>query len=189
MDVYAGSDLPHARSELIRRLTLRQVGILPTDTLYGLSGDASVPAVVRRIQRLKRRRRPPSVIPPSVRWAADAVDESLRAKFRAIEPRFRGRFTTLWPAAPGPLRRVLGSDFVGLRFPHHWITDLAEALGAPLVTTSVNRTTHPPMRDLESLDPAIAQGVDFIVYEGPLAGPASTLVWCEGRTPRLERRA
>jgi len=189
MDVYAGSDLPFARAELIRRLALGQVGILPTDTLYGLSGDATQTAVVRRIQRIKRRRNPPSVIPSSVDWALDAVAPRSRERFRATEPRYRGAFTTLWPAANVPLQRTLGSRFIGLRFPDHWITGFTEELGVPLVTTSVNRTTRAPMRDLESLDAGIAEEIDFLVYEGPLEGPPSTLVWCNAKTPRLVRRS
>lgn len=178
-----------ARAELLRRLRAGQVGILPTDTIYGLSGDASQPTVVRRIQRIKRRTNPPSLIPPSLPWAATVIAPRSRQRFASVERSYRGPFTTLWPAHEGPLRRTLGSRFVGLRFPEHWITELAEQLGSPLVTTSVNRTTEAPMRDLESLDPSIADEIDFLVYEGALEGPPSTLVWFDRERPRLVKRS
>lgn len=189
MDVYVADDLPFVRGQLLARLRAGEVGILPTDTLYGLSGDASRPEVVRRIQRIKRRNNPPSLIPPSLDWAEQAIAPSHRERFAKLHATYAGPFTMLFPSAPGPLQRTLGSRAVGLRLPAHWVRGLCEELGGPLVTTSVNRTGEPPMQDLSSLDPRVAKELDFLVYEGPLPGPPSTLVWLDGRRPRLIQRS
>lgn len=188
-DVYVRFDLPAVRGELRERLARGEVGILPTDTLYGLSGDATDPRVVRRIHRIKRRRTPLSVVPPSARWAQAAV--ARRVPLERLAAKYSGAFTVLCQvSAAGAVPAVAGSKLIGLRFPDHWVSELAEELGRPLVSTSVNRTRAAPMTSLETLDPGIAREVDFIVYEGERPGPASTLVWVRGGgSLKLERRA
>ena len=187
MDVFTRFDLPAARDELLRRLAEGQVGILPTDTLYGLSGDATNPKVVRRIQRIKRRANPLSVIAPSLAWAAAAVAPRVRPRLPALAEKYAGPFTLLAPASSARVAAAGRSARIGLRFPAHWVSELCAELARPLVSTSVNLTRVAPMTSLETLDPRIARAVDFIAYEGELPGPPSTLVWLGPRL-RLERR-
>ncbi len=189
MHVYTRYDLPTALDDIQQRLLKGHVGILPTDTLYGLSGDASQPGVVRRIEAIKGRRKPVSLIAPSRSWALEAIHPKHRIGFEKTAARFAGPFTLLFPIAQGALQNTLASDFVGLRFPEHWVTQFTETLNRPLVTTSVNRTGQPPMHTLDDLDPEVARLVDFVVYEGPLEGPPSSLVWCDSRRPRIVSRA
>lgn len=187
-DVYTRFDLPAVRDELSKRLARGEVGILPTDTLYGLSGDATNAAVVRRIHRIKKRRTPLSVVAPSLEWARTVV--AARVPLERLAQKYAGAFTVLCRAAPRlTLPAAAGSRLVGLRFCEHWVSELAAEVGRPLVSTSVNRTRGAPMTSLETLDAGIAREVDFIVYEGEKPGPASTLVWLRGPKPVLERRA
>lgn len=183
MKVYRPTAItPELQRELIARLKSGQVGVFPTDTIYGLSADARHHDAVERILELKKRRTPMSVVPHTLTWARQLVDPSYRQLFDETVERYRGRFTMLWPAAPSPKLAhplVQTDTLVGLRLPHHWITDLASSGALPLVTTSVNRTGQPPMRSLDDLDPEMEDGIDFAVYQGPLSNPPSTLVRCD----------
>lgn len=193
MDIYVPEDLPSFRETLRMRLLRGAIAILPTDTIYGLSGNALDPQVVARIHRLKKKTTPSSFIPHSLEWARLLVDERQAALFDASADSFRGAYTTFWKYAGRSAslpRSLTSSGLVGMRLPDHWITEFTRSLRAPLVTTSVNVHGAPYMTCLDDLPESIRKGVDFIVYEGRRAGPPSTIVHCcEGLPFRYEERA
>ena len=65
---------------------------------------------------------------------------------------------------------------VGIRMPNHWIKEVAERLGTPIVTTSANITGRDFMTSLDDLDDEIANNVDFILYEGEKKARPSQIV-------------
>lgn len=182
MDIFQVSDIESRRSEWIERLKLGQVAVFPTDTIYGFTADATNHEAVERILALKQRRTPVSCIPHSLNWARTLVAEESQELFDRHITEYFGRYTTLWPSA-GEGRKahplVQAEELVGIRFPDHWIREFSEAAGIPLTTTSVNRTGEEPMRSMETLDPELTSGIDFLVYEGALDNPASVIVRCD----------
>lgn len=183
MEIFQAASLKSIRSDLIERLRNGQVAVFPTDTIYGFTADATNHEAVERILALKRRRTPVSCIPHGVEWARLLVSQGHRRRFDEHIESYFGRYTTLWPAEQGdrvahPL--VQTDQLVGIRFPDHWIRGLAAEARLPLTTTSVNRTGQEPMRSLETLDPELARGIDFVVDEGVLQNPPSVIVRCDG---------
>lgn len=167
------------------------MGILPTDTLYGLSCNALDARAVDRICRIKARRRPLSLIPHSRAWAHAQVAGVRERVFLGTLDRYAGAYTTLWPrvAQCDVYASTLSGTAIGFREPEHWVTAVVRAAGVPVVSSSVNRTGQPPMTCLDDLPARIRRMVDFCVYEGPLPGPASRLVHLEGGRRRIEVRA
>lgn len=189
MHIYEGKDLASIKAELIERLSAGQVGVFPTDTIYGLTVDARNFEAVERVLALKRRRSPVSCIPHSVDWARLLIHPEFRELFDREIRNYQGRFTTLWPSCPEPKLAhplVQTDGLVGLRFPEHWILGLAQESGIPFTTTSVNRTGEDPMHSLETLPQDLHSEIDFLVYEGPLQNPPSVIVRCD--TPEFEQK-
>lgn len=139
----------------------------PTDTLYGLGGDATDADVVRRIFELKGRgeRRPVSVIFADWGMARPYVKASsgLVARLSALTP---GPFTFLLPLRnPMP---VTSGPLLGCRLPdHEFCLQLGRQLGRPLISTSANPAGERAASCVEELDERIASGVDLIVDGGP----------------------
>ena len=191
MDLYLPHDLPSVGRTLRSRLLAGELAILPTDTIYGLSGNALDPRVVERILRLKGRSSPPAVIPHSLAWARLLVHDSEHAAFDEEIERWSGPYLSLWRFARGRARlpRALhSSGLIGLRLPSHWVRTLAAQACIPLVTTSVNRHLEPYMTGPDDLPAWIREEVGFMVSEGRLSGPPSTLVRFEDGVPRLQER-
>ena len=172
--------------EVARRFARGEVGIVPTDTLYGLSGDARDDAILSRINALKGRAQPATVIPHDLAWARAQVEDS--ALFDAHFEKNRGD-SHLFPAVRGDLAAGLTSTgLVSLRWPAHAISEVAARARTPLITTSVNRTGQPPMSSLADLDDDIAARVDFIWLDGELRGAPSTMRFFDVDPPRVVRR-
>jgi tRNA A37 threonylcarbamoyladenosine synthetase subunit TsaC/SUA5/YrdC len=178
--------------DVAARFARGEVGVMPTDTLYGLSGDASRVDVVERINAIKQRAQPATIIPHDLAWARTLVAPSHAALLPELWKRYPGD-TLLLPYAhapgEGPLPAALtSSGLVSLRGPQHWSLEMAARAGVPLVTTSANRTGHPPMTCVADLDPAVRALVDFVLDEGTLTGPPSALVHCNEDPPRRVAR-
>ncbi|MFP4590796.1 MAG: L-threonylcarbamoyladenylate synthase [Halobacteriales archaeon] len=152
--------------------------VYPTETVYGLGGDALDARVVERVFEAKGRPRsnPMALGVHAPEAAVEYVDPA------AITERFMTAFL------PGPVTIVCrrrphvpaalagGGDRVGVRVPDH---DLARELlrqAGPLTATSANRSGEPSVRDVGDLPVAIREAVAAVVDGGPTPGGASTVV-------------
>lgn len=191
MKILSSKDIPGIYESLRNSLMSGSVGIFPTDTLYGLTGNALDEDVVERILRIKRRRSPFSIIPHSLQWVEEIIDQSQISLFEACAEQFSGKYSMLFRYSGSGLPEPLHSTgLVSLRIPHHWISDFARFAGIPLVTTSVNVHDEAPISSIDDLSEDLLEDIDFAIDEGPLPGPPSALVHCyDGKPFRIERRS
>ncbi len=152
----------------------------PTDTLYGILGDALQPEVVARIFRLKRR----ATGAPLPLICADVAQARKMVRMEALAQRLAQHFwpgplTLALPAQPGIPAHLLAADgTLAVRVPAHELCRrLAKALGRPLTATSANLSGFPPPRQVEEISDEIRQAVSLIFDEGKLAhSKPSTIV-------------
>ena len=158
--------------------------VYPTETVYGLCGDALDPDAVDRVFDLKGRDRSK---PLSLGVAS--VDDALRyTRPTELAVAFSRAFL------PGPVTVVVerddrvpdaltaGRDRVGIRVPDH---DLARALLAetgPLTATSANVSGAGSVTDPADLDDRIREGVAAVIDGGETPGTESTVVDPEAGT-------
>jgi L-threonylcarbamoyladenylate synthase len=173
------------------RLAAGEVGVLPTDTLYGIMGSARKPAVVERIFDLRRRERDKAVIV----LLGDVSDLSL---FKAkINDRAQELFNRVWPGpvsivvpVPTPEWRHVhrGLDSIAFRVPSKpELRQLLREVG-PVVAPSANRAGEAPA---ETVAEAFAYFGDEVFYldKGRLTGAASALVDARFDPPKVLRPA
>ncbi|KKF39360.1 DNA-binding protein [Halorubrum saccharovorum] len=158
--------------------------VYPTETVYGLGGDALDPDAVERVFELKSRERskPLSLGVPSVDAALRHTEptEFAVAFARAFLP---GPVTVIverGDAVPDAL--TAGRDRVGIRVPDHDLArDLLSETG-PLTATSANVSGRGSVTRLDDLDDRIREGVAVVVDGGETPGTESTVVDPEKRT-------
>ena len=164
----------------------------PTETVYGLGADASNPAAVARIYRVKGR---PAGHPVIVhigdagqleRWAREIPDDA-----RKLAARF-------WP---GPLTLVLkralgvgdyltgGEDTIGLRLPNHPVAlELLRQFGGGIAAPSANKFGRISPTTVEHVRNDLGDEVDLILDGGPCGiGIESTIVDLSRDRPVLLR--
>lgn len=156
---------------------------LPTETVYGLAGDASNPAAVRRIFAVKGR---PATHPVIVhiasmddvpRWAA-----AFPARARALAERFwPGPLTLVLPrAASVPDEVTGGQDTVALRVPSHPVAlAVLRAFGGGLAAPSANRYGRVSPTTAAHVRADLGDDVRIVLDGGPSdVGLESTIVSC-----------
>lgn len=153
------------------------VGIIPTDTIYGIVASANSESAVERLYELKQRRddvRSGTVIAAN---AQQLVDLGVNVDSIAQVAHF-------WPN-PLSIELPLGEELAYLyqTGPHRAFRVVADNhLQAflqktdPLLTSSVNPTGMPPATDLKQAQVYFGDAVDFYVNGGDLSGrPPSTV--------------
>ncbi|MEQ9009909.1 L-threonylcarbamoyladenylate synthase [Algiphilus sp.] len=190
--IHLGADstsLAHAA----RLLRDGQLVAFPTETVYGLGGDAANPEAVASIFRAKGRPADHPVIVHMAsadalpRWASH-VPESAQHLAEAFWP---GPLTLVLRRADGVSDAVTGGqDTVGLRVPGNPVAlDLLRAFGGALAAPSANRFGHvSPTTAAHVLTEFGDSEVAAVVDGGPCrVGVESTIIDLSGARPALLR--
>ena len=171
------------------------VGILATDTIYGVVGSALKPKTVARIYRLRKRslKKPMIILIGSVRDLKKfgivpslAAQKILKRFWPGLAPRSQGDFS-------GPVSIILdlpqranivrqfrylhrGTGTLAFRLPKPvWLRKLLARTG-PLVAPSANWEGHPPAKTIAGAQRYFGTRVDFYIDSGPRRGKPSKLV-------------
>ena len=182
-------------SDVDRAIAVLRAGglvAIPTETVYGLAGDASNPDAVRRIFEVKRR---PADHPLIVHiGAAQQLGEwaSTTPTSAAIlsEACWPGPLTLLVPRAERVLDIVTGGrSTVGLRVPAHRLTlELLQRFGGGLAAPSANRFGRVSPTTADHVRADLGDEVDFVLDGGPCPiGVESTIVDCTVDPPQVLR--
>jgi release factor glutamine methyltransferase len=152
---------------------------VPTDTVYGVAVDPSVPGAIDRLFAVKHRPREVSIAV----LVASPDDASRLAVVSGRAARLMARFwpgplTIVFERAAGVVDLDLGGDpaTVGVRCPDHdLVRSLAGEVG-PLATTSANRHHEPTPTDAAGVAAVFGDEVAVVVDGGVCAGAPSTVV-------------
>jgi L-threonylcarbamoyladenylate synthase len=158
--------------------------VYPTETVYGLGGDALDSGAVERVFELKGRERsnPLSLGVPSVDAALRYTEptEFAVAFARAFLP---GPVTVVverGDAVPDAL--TAGRDRVGIRVPDHALARALLREAGPLTATSANVSGRGSVTRPDELDDRIREGAAVVVDGGETPGTESTVVDPDART-------
>lgn len=173
---------------------LRAGGVVafPTETVYGLGGDATNAAAIRRIFDIKGR-------PATNPLICHVADEITARRYARDWPLAASRIAqAFWP---GPITVVVfktpdivdaataGLNTVGLRAPNHPLTlALLRAFDRPLAGPSANRSTRISPTTAAHVRDELGDAVDLILDGGPCrVGIESTVLDLTTNPPRILR--
>ena len=128
--------------------------VYPTDTLYGFGVDATNTEAIQRLNRLKGRVKPLSIVLESLDHMHDFAEFDLDIESQ-IKALFPGCYTVLLPAKESNLSPFVqnGSPKIGVRIPDHFFpVKLVNLLGKPIITTSINRHGNDPLNDVTQVE-------------------------------------
>ena len=182
-----------ALSEAARVLTDGGTVAFPTESFYGLGGDARRADVVARVFAIKGRPddKPVLVLVGSPEHAL-ALAASVPAGARELMARhWPGALTLVLVARPGlPDLLMAGTGTVGIRVPGHPVAlALVRAAGCPVTAPSANPSGGAPPTTAAGVQRHFEGQVDLILDGGPTAGGAgSTIADCTTWPPRVLRQ-
>lgn len=189
---------------VVKKIKQGEVGVLPTDTLYGLVASAFSKKAVQKIYRLKKRnpKKPLIILISSFKDLEDfgvLLDKNTRLFLKKV-----------WP---GQVSVILGLSLIGqnkidrtrdrtnrlsylkprentlaFRLPKpQWLRSILQKTG-PLVAPSCNPEGLKPAQTISQAKKYFGDKLDFYFDQGRLSGKPSTLVALEGDIARVVRQ-
>jgi tRNA threonylcarbamoyl adenosine modification protein (Sua5/YciO/YrdC/YwlC family) len=165
------------------------VVVVPTDTVYGLAADPSLPEAIRALFELKGRPEHKAVAV----LGAEAEGLQTVARFDASATRLArafwpGPLTLVLPRASGFEHDVGGTNdgTIGVRVPASGVMRTLLREAGPLAVTSANVSGDPAANSVAEARRIFGDRVSAYVDDGPGAGRPSTVVSLVGG-PRLLR--
>ncbi|MEM4407661.1 MAG: L-threonylcarbamoyladenylate synthase [Candidatus Caldarchaeum sp.] len=178
--------------EVASALKAGEIAVIPTETVYGLAGNAYDEVAVAKIFEAKRR---PADTPISLLCASTKQAEEACAEFplvaRHLAERFwPGALTLILPKNPRiPHNVTAGGPTVGVRVPNHPIPrKLAEIASIPLATPSANISGRISPTRAEDAIAQLGLAPAYVVDSGPAElGIESTVLDISASPPRVLR--
>lgn len=149
-------------------LIANTVGVIPTDTVYGVVACAADQAAVERLYALKDREgKPGTIIAAGIE---QLVELGLKARYlKAVEQYWPGSISVIIPCGPELQYLHQGKFSLAVRIPNH--PQLLKLLGqtGPLLTSSANHPRQTTAHTMQEAKDYFHDEVDFYVDGGDLA--------------------
>lgn len=162
-----------------------RVGIIATDTLYGLVDSAFSKKALAKIRRLKNRSnaKPFIILIGSIqdlKRFGISVDFNLRKKLKRFWP---GRYSVIFPC---PYRDFFylhrGTKTLAFRLPTKKSLQAFLRKTGPLVAPSANKEGCSPAKNIQEARHIFGDAIDFYKGRGDLTGKPSKIIKIEGNT-------
>lgn len=155
------------------------VGLLPTDTIYGLSAVALSEQAVERVHKLKKRDsgKPLVVLISELRQLKELGLKPEQAEI--VKKYWPGSLSAVFESQNIPAWLQLGTNSLAVRLPgSKKLRELIKKVG-PIVSTSANLQGQKPVSSVDEAKEYFGENLDFYVDVGDLQGQPSTLVKIE----------
>ncbi len=141
--------------------------IYPTDTVYGIGGDALNKRVVRKVREIKNigEDKPLSVMMADMKMIEEYCEVGLWEEM-ILKKYLPGPFTFILKK----IKEVPVSDneTIGVRVPEfEFCNRLSDEVGKPIISTSANRTGKPAPTTFQEIEKKVLESADAAVDRGP----------------------
>lgn len=161
--------------KLVEMLKNGAVGVLPTDTIYGLACSAHMSESVQRLYKLKQRENKPGTL------IAANIDQLVelgipKRYLTAVEQYWPNPISVVVPSVPSLAYLDMGKMSLAVRIPaDEHIANLLQKTG-PLQTSSANLTGEKTAVNLSEAKAYFGDEVDFYVDGGDLSNRKGSTV-------------
>ena len=149
----------------------------PTDTIYGFGCDSKTETAIEKLNKLKNRSGPMSVIPPKRKTAIDWMNIKVSQKNKIKNKLING--TTVIAIAKKNIcsSLIMGSgNTLGIRIPkHNFCKELSSLFPNPITSTSANISGKNPCIRAEDISKKFQDSIDLIIDGGIINGSGSKI--------------
>ena len=167
--------------DVVDKLNKGYIGITPTDTVYGIMGDATKEDVIKRVFDVKKRdySNPLLMLVSDIDMLNKYIYVSNDIEKKLIDKYWPGRMTLILKKKDNVSNLLTGNrDNVGVRIPDNKeLLDIIKLFGKPVISTSANISGSDTITSVDQIEEELKHNVDFIVDGGILDNKGSTIVY------------
>ena len=165
---------------LVKVINDGEIAVIPTDTVYGIIGDATNVDVIHKIYEVKKRdySKPLILMVSSIGMLEKYVSEISELERQLIDKYWPGKLTILFKKNDKVNELITsGSKLVGIRYPDNKeIIELIKRVDKPLISTSCNISSKDVITSMNMLEEDISKYVSYVYDGGTLSDTTSTIV-------------
>jgi len=153
--------------------------VYPTDTLYGFGVDARNKSAIDKLNYIKGRKSPMSVIMSDKNMVFSCIDIP-KNNHKMLKKYLRGKTTVILKIKTGIVHpNILGEEqTLGIRIPdHNFGPRLCKELGFPITTTSVNRAGETPLNSPNKIIKKFNGEFDILVDDGVIKNSIGSTIY------------
>lgn len=171
-----------ALSEAATRLNRGEIGIIPTDTIYGFVASALLPDAVERLYASRgRNERKPCIVLIADMSDIEQFGRMLSSKEKQLLERvWPGKVSVILSGFPDRFSYLhRGTGTLAFRVPD--VSELCDMLrrSGPIIAPSANPEGMKPAETIEEAEAYFGDRANFLVDGGTLSGSPSTIVRLE----------
>ena len=167
-------------NDIINTLKDGKLVIMPTDTIYGIIGDATNEDVINKVYEVKERPhdKPLLILVSNFTMLHELVTEIPKETEKMIKKFWPGPLTILFKKSSKVSDSLTAnSSLVAIRMPNDKrLLNIMNHLNRPLISTSANISSHDAITNPNQLEEKMKEKIDLIVDEGTVNNEASTLI-------------
>lgn len=167
-------------NDIIKTLKDGRLVIMPTDTIYGIIGDATNEDVINKVYEVKERPhdKPLLILVSNLSMLHELVTEIPKETEKIIKKFWPGPLTILFKKSYKVSDTLTAnSSLVAIRMPNDKrLLNIMNHLNRPLISTSANISSHDAITNPNQLEEKMKEKIDLIVDEGTVNNEASTLI-------------
>ena len=169
-------------NDLIKNIEDGHLVIVPTDTVYGISCDATNKDAIEKVFIAKQREQKPLIVMVSnMDMLKRYVKEISDLEQKIIDKYWPNTLTILFKKNDNLLNEITcGSEYVGIRMPNNkLLLDLMNKINKPIISTSANISGNSVITNTNLIEPELKKYISYVYDDGEKTNVASTLVKVE----------
>lgn len=178
-------------NKIIDVLSNGEIAILPTDTVYGLTGDATSLKAIKLANDIKKREKPQPllILVSSIDMLKKYTKNISDLELEVINKYWPNKLTILFEKNDLLSDELTASSpYVGVRMPNNkLLLDIINKYDKPLLSTSANIHSKDVITKTSLLEDEMRNNVSYIYDAGELSTTASTLIKIENGKIKILR--
>ena len=178
-------------NKIIDVLSKGEIAILPTDTVYGLTGDATSLKAIKLANDIKKREKPQPllILVSSIDMLKKYTKNISDLELEVINKYWPNKLTILFEKNDLSSDELTASSpYVGVRMPNNkLLLDIMNKYNKPLLSTSANIHSKDVITKISLLENEMRDSVSYIYDAGELSTTASTLIKIENGKIKILR--
>lgn len=178
-------------NKIIDVLSKGEIAILPTDTVYGLTGDATSLKAIKLANDIKKREKsqPLLILVSSIDMLKKYTKNISDLELEVINKYWPNKLTVLFEKNDLLSDELTASSpYVGVRMPDNkLLLDIMNKYNKPLLSTSANIHSKDVITKISLLENEMRDSVSYIYDAGELSTTASTLIKIENGKIKILR--
>lgn len=178
-------------NKIIDVLSKGKIAILPTDTVYGLTGDATSLKAIKLANDIKKREKsqPLLILVSSIDMLKKYTKNISDLELEVINKYWPNKLTVLFEKNDLLSDELTASSpYVGVRMPDNkLLLDIMNKYNKPLLSTSANIHSKDVITKISLLEDEMRDSVSYIYDAGELSTTASTLIKIENGKIKILR--